>query len=166
MTAYAHFDDEVPLEVPMCVSSFLVSVDDDGLLIGSMKDPAAWKALDFVAGPDAAFAPGRRVLPASHLRIGEDPEAAARRVAAEQLRAAVSDLRLSRVLTYAAPFEARRQPLHWDFCFVYDADLRLAETPPWFSELVRVPPQDLRRAMFARGHGDVLASLGLLGSDR
>lgn len=149
----------------MCLSSFLVSLDEGGLLVGRMQDPEAWKDLDLVASPDRAFPSGRWVLPASHVRIGEDPEAAARRIAERQLQAALGDLRLARVLSYAGPFESRGQALHWDLCFMYDADLRVEKTPPWFAELRRVPLPDLRAADFARGHGEVLADLGLLPSE-
>ena len=165
MPAFAHFDDEAPLTAAMCVSSFLVSVDEDGLLVGRMRRHEAWTGLDLVASPDRAFDRARWVLPAGHVRVGEDPKAAARRIVERQLQAAVRELRLTRVLSYAAPFESRHQDLHWDLCFVYDADLPAASTPPWFSELRRVPLPQLRVADFARGHGEVLRDLGLLPSE-
>ena len=158
--SFAHFDADHPVPVAGCLSSFLVSVAAGALLLGRMREHEAWASLDAIASGKRAFAGW--VLPAAHLRIGEDPEAAARRVAAEQLRATVRDLRLARVLSYAGPLEARRQALHWDLCFVYDADLEVRRTPAWFAELRRVPLTELTGGRFARGHGDVLADLGLL----
>ena len=160
MSEFAHFDAESPLGVAMCVSSFLVSVDGSGLLVGRMGAHEAWASLDHVASGKAALEGW--VLPAGHVRIGEDPAAAAQRIARDQLRAEVPDLRLARVLSYAGPLPSRGQQTHWDLCFVYDAELEVGDTPPWFVELRRVPLTDLRREQFARGHGDVLADLGLL----
>lgn len=88
---------------------------------------------------------------------------AARRIARGQVRSSVRNLRLARVLTYLERMPSRREEdVHWDLCFVYDADLKLGDAPPWFAELRRVPLKDLRREEFARGHGDVLSDLGLI----
>ncbi len=160
MSGYAHFDDKDPLTTAMCVSSFLLSVDDEGLLVGKMADSDAWKSMEHVASGKAALAGW--VLPAGHLRIGEDPEAAAKRIASEQIRAEMRDFRLARVLSFADPLPSRGQAMHWDLCFVYDADLEVKETPPWFTEIRRVPLGSLRRDEFSRGHGDLLARLGLI----
>ena len=160
MSEFAHFDAESPLGAAMCVSSFLVSVDGGGLLVGRMAAHEAWASLDHVASGKTALEGW--ALPAGHTRIGEDPAAAAQRIAREQLRAAVPELRLARVLSYAGPLPSRRQETHWDLCFVYDAELTVTDTPPWFAELRRVPLPSLRRDRFVRGHGDVLADLGLL----
>ena len=160
MSAFAHFDAQDPLGVAMCVSSFLVSVDGEGLLAGRMREHEAWSSLDHVASGKDALAGW--VLPAAHTRVGEDPAVAALRIATDQLRATVRDVRLARVLSYAEPMPSRGQESHWDLCFVYDADLVVPETPRWFSELRRLPLTGLRRDQFARGHGEVLADLGLL----
>ena len=160
MSSFAHFDEGDPLTVPMCLSSFLVSVEGEGLLVGTMREHETWAALDHVASGKAAL--GGWVLPAGHVRIGEDPAAAAERIGRDQLRASVRDLRLARVLSYAEPLAFRGQAMHWDLCFVYDADLDVPDVPPWFTEIRRVPLTALRREGFARGHGDVLADLGLL----
>ena len=173
MSEFAHFDAAHPLRIPTCISSFLVSVDADGLLVGTMRADAAWASLDHVASGEGALAglvspsgevpPAGRVLPAGHLRIGEDPLTAAQRIVRDQIRASVRDLRLARVLTFFERMPSRREEdVHWDLCFVYDADLDVSEKPPWFAELRRVPVPDLQREKFSRGHGEVLARLGLL----
>lgn len=162
MPSYAHFDADNPLAAAMCLSSFLVSVEDGGLLLGRMQDPDAWKALEPVHSPEHAFGQSKWVLPAAHLRMGEHPDDAARRVAEEQLRASLEDFRMSNVLSYGYALPSRAQDLHWDLCFVYDVELRPEETPAWFAELRRLPLPDVRHGMFARGHGDVLADLNLI----
>jgi ADP-ribose pyrophosphatase YjhB (NUDIX family) len=163
MSDFAHFDRDDPLEDALCLSAFLVSWEKGGLLVGRMRDPKAWETLDAVPGA-AAWRADRWVLPGGHLRAGEHPDAAARRIAADHLRAVLGDLSLRRVLSYAEPRPDLGQAVHWDLCFVYDAELDVAGTPPWFAELRRVDLEDLRRERFARGHGDVLADLGLLPS--
>lgn len=126
-----------------------------------MQDPALWRDLDSVNSV-TPFQPDRWVLPGGHLHLGEDPADAARRIAAEQLQSSIHKLQLGRVLTYAGPLEGRGQRLHWDICFVFDASVRMDGLPPAFAELRRVPPEQLGRLRFARGHDEVLRDLGLL----
>ncbi len=161
MVGFAHFDEGEPLRDALCISSFIVSMTDEGLLIGRMRDHERWKALDRVASGSAAFQEGRSVLPATHLRLGEDPAAAAERIISEQLRARYDDLSLWRVLSFAYPFPDRNQDLHWDLCFTYGAEVEIVTLPPWFVEIRRVLPEDIERLRFARGHGDVIRELGL-----
>jgi ADP-ribose pyrophosphatase YjhB (NUDIX family) len=160
MHRFAHFDAEEPFTDAMCISSFLVSVQNGGLLLGKMKVPAVWDRLDRVASGDRAFTGW--VLPAGHLRVGEGPDAAARRIAEEQLGVSPQGLRLSHTLSWAEPMEERDQALHWDLCFVYDAEMDVETAPEWFAELKRIPLPEVSREMMRRGHDDVLEAIGLL----
>ncbi len=159
---HAHYDALSPLEGGMCLSAFLISINEDGLLMGRMQDPEAWAALEPVQNPEETMAPDRWVLPAAHLREGEHPDAAAQRLAAEQLEGSLEGIRLSHILSFAYPYPPRDQEVHWDLCFIYDVDVELGGTPAHFAELRRVPILDVDYGMFARGHGDVLAELNLV----
>ncbi len=161
MPAFAHFDAEEPLRAAICISSFLVSVDDEGVLVGRIQDPVRWMSMDRIVSGEA-FRGDRWVLPATHLLMGEHPEEAARRIVDEQLGARCHDLKLWRVLSFAAPMPSRGQELHWDLCFVYTAELEVTAVPTNFSELRRLPPSELSGDVFSRGHGEVLESLGVL----
>ncbi|MEE9237372.1 MAG: NUDIX domain-containing protein [Thermoplasmata archaeon] len=161
MPTFAHFDAQDPLEDAMCVSAFLISANKDGILAGRMKDPKAWSSLDRVSAMGLGFREDLWVLPAGHLHVGEHPDAAAERIASDQLRARLRDLRLWHVLSYAEPMPSRNQDLHWDLCFVYKANLEVPAIPPWFSELRRLPLSKLSSAMFARGHGEIVEELAL-----
>ncbi len=161
MPNFAHFDADEPLRDALCISSFLISMNDEGLLLGRMRDHDEWRRLDKIASGGQAFEENRWVLPASHLRIGEDPGAAAERIASGQIKASFSDLSLWRVLSFASPFPSRDQDLHWDICFVYSVEVETEVVPPWFADLKRVAPGDVASLKYARGHGDVIRELGL-----
>lgn len=161
MARFAHFDARSPVVDALCLSAFLVSIEE-GLLVGRMRDPEAWATLDAVQAKGSAFQGERWVLPASHLVVAESPDAAARRIATEQLGGRLRGLTPWRVLSFAGPLASRDEATHWDLCFVYQAEVELAETPPWFAELRRVPLETLRPEAFARGHGEVLEALHLL----
>ncbi len=162
MSRFAHFDAEEPLKDALCVSAFLVSMNDDGLLLGRMRSPKAWEPLDFVKAKGDAFRGDRWVLPAAHLKMGEHPDAAAKRIVSDQLQAVASSLKLWQVFSFVGALPERGQDFHWDLCFVYQADLELVKEPPCFTELQRVSPSGLSSDMFARGHGEVLEKLGVL----
>lgn len=161
MEGFAHYDSEEPLRNALCLSAFLVSMNEEGLLVGQMRDHDRWASLDKIASGTPAFAGDRWVLPASHLRVGEDPIAAAERIASEQLRANYDDLRSWRLLSFASPLPSRGQDLHWDLCFIYSVELEVPTVPPWFAALKRVAPGRIGDLPYARGHGDVLQELGL-----
>lgn len=162
MADYAHFDAAHPVTDALCLSAFLVSLDEEGLLVGKMQDPEAWRRLDAVMSTGPAFGGDRWVLPAGHLQRGEAPDAAAERIAREQLLASSPGLEPWRVLSFAEPMPSRGEDLHWDLCFVYRAAMEVSNVPPSFAELRRLPLARLTRRSFARGHGEVLEALGLL----
>lgn len=161
MAPFAHFDAAAPLRDALCISAFLISARGDRLLAGRTADHPRWPELDSVPRDLSALA-DRWVLPAAHLRLGEDPGDAARRIAADQLEAGLEEATLSAVLSYAAPQTGREQDLHWDLCFAFAAKIALDGTPPWFAELAWIPLAELEDVDFARGHDDILRSMELL----
>lgn len=160
MVRFAHYDAREPVEEALCISAFVVSRTDAGVLVGQMKDVEAWSSLDRVAR-DLRIFQNRWVLPASHLVEAEDPGDAVRRIVREQLLGTLQEATLARVLSHAYGAPERDQELHWDLCFVYEVDVEVPDTPPWFSVLRRLPLDDLARVRFARGHGDILREMGL-----
>ena len=118
------------------------------------------------------FAKGKWLLPASHLKYGEHPEDAVRRIVKEQLTAEAQAIEYRGVWSFA--------DLHWDLCFVYNVKLRnepkvLDEaeaskhpngyfySSQLFSNLEYLRPQDVKNEL-GRGHNEVLRAAGVLKS--
>jgi ADP-ribose pyrophosphatase YjhB (NUDIX family) len=148
-----------------CLSSFLVLRGKGGILVGKMTKPEIWVERFFVG---EMFAPkyaasNKWLLPASHLKYGEKPEAAAERVLVEQLKASKSNLSLLQVQSHLSQNQSDPEDAHWDICFVYGGRLRgKLQKPEWFSDLRFVKPRELASDDFTRGHGDVLRELGAI----
>jgi len=148
-----------------CISVFLVLKGRDGILVGKMTRPEIW--IDrFLVGE--AFAPkyaasGKWLIPASHLKFGEDPEDAAVRVLVEQVGARKSKLSLLQVQSHLSQDPNDPEAAHWDICLIYGGRPRgKVERPEWFSDLRYVKPKELTSEDFTRGHGDVLKELGVI----
>jgi len=148
-----------------CISVFLVLKGRDGILVGKMTRPEIW--IDrFLVGE--AFAPkyaasGKWLIPASHLKFGEDPEDAAVRVLVEQVGARKSKLSLLQVQSHLSQDPNDPEAAHWDICLIYGGRPRgKVERPEWFSDLRFVKPKELTSEDFTRGHGDVLKELGVI----
>jgi len=144
----------------MCLSVFLFVTRGGKILLGKYRDDPAWERL---AGLD----PERRrvhaagwTIPASQLKYGEDPRAAAKRVGEEIL--SMPGLGYSEPRTEVDLYEPNRFPgrLHYDVWFLVDATLpqgvRIA-TPPWYADLDWQDPRTLPAAAYARGHEDVVS---------
>lgn len=148
-----------------CISVFLVLKGRDGILVGKMTRPEIW--IDrFLVGE--AFAPkyaasGKWLIPASHLKFGENPEDAAVRVLVEQVGARKSKLSLLQVQSHLSQDPNDPEAAHWDICLIYGGRPRgKVERPEWFSDLRFVKPKELTSEDFTRGHGDVLKELGVI----
>jgi ADP-ribose pyrophosphatase YjhB (NUDIX family) len=148
-----------------CISTFLVLTGKNGILVGKMAKPEVWVEKFFVG---ETFAPkyassGKWVLPASHLKFGEAPEDAAKRVLAEQLGLRRVKLRLGEVQSHLSQDPNDPEAAHWDVCFVYEGKVRGAfKRPEWFSELTFVKGKGITVQDFTRGHGDVLKKFGVI----
>jgi hypothetical protein len=152
----------------LCLSVFLV-VRSRGrpqdVLLGRVDPAGPW-------GHVAALDPARLralaqqwILPASQLLFFEAPDAAVRRVAAEQLGRPDLEPGSPAVFSeaYPRPGGSARDP-HWDLHFVYRTDwpgggIDEARGRLW-QELAFVDPGTLAPNQFGRGHGDILALIG------
>jgi ADP-ribose pyrophosphatase YjhB (NUDIX family) len=162
----AFFEGHVP-KGGTCVSVFLLLKGKDGLLVGKITKPEVW-INRFLVGPNFApkyVASGKYVLPACHLKYGEDPADAATRVLVEEVGAQKSKLTLLHVQSHLAQDPADPENAHWDLCLVYEGNLEgEVHTPEWFSELKFVNPRELKSDDFTRGHGDVLKKASVISS--
>lgn len=149
-----------PPEGGMCVSTFLFVREGGKILLGTSADHPKWDAL---AGLDASRRRGNAggsVLPASHVKFGEEPRAAPRRVGEEILEIpgrTYSEPRVEKD-TYEARFAKGK--VHDDIWFFADAipprswGLR---TPAWYTEHEWHDPKALPASAYARSHEDVVA---------
>lgn len=144
----------------MCLSVFLFASRDGRIVLGKYKDDPVWEEL---AGldPDRRRTHGRGwTVPATHLKFGEDPRDAARRVGAEILRMPGAEYSEPRVeVDY---YDSKLVPgaKHYDIWFFVDAvpperfELR---APPWYSDLAWQDPSAVPAEAYTRGHEDVVA---------
>jgi ADP-ribose pyrophosphatase YjhB (NUDIX family) len=144
----------------MCVNAFLFVRKGPDILLGKYADHPAW---DELAGLDS----GRRqrfgtgwTVPGSHLKFGEDPRTAARRIGEEILQ--VQDMGYSepRVETDTYPAAFAGGKTHYDIWFFFDATPPprwTAKAPPWYTELAWHDPRTLPASAYARSHEDVVA---------
>lgn len=141
----------------LCLSVFLFVRDAQGrLLLGRYAEDARWTSLGGLdMGRVRKYAEGW-TLPSSHLKIGEDPRDAARRVAAEML--GLPDLRFGEPRVATEVYELARLPgqRHHDVLFLVDAEGAPTDVraPPWYAELAW---RDPATTTFGRGHEDVVA---------
>ena len=142
-----------------CLSSFLILKGKSGVLVGKMTKPEVWVEKFFVG---EQFAPtyaasNKWMLPASHLKYGEKPSDAAKRILNEQAGLKNVSLKFREVQSHLAEDPNDPEAAHWDVCFVYEGSVKgRVERPEWFSELKFVKPKELKSDDFTRGHGDVL----------
>lgn len=146
----------------MCLCAFLFVVKGKKVLLGKYKEHPAWEK---IAGMDEKRVKNNMhgfTLPASHLKFGEDPLDAARRIGEEILM-------LPKGLSYSEPvvqtffYELSIVPgeMHYDVLFLYDLTLGDDfETciPPWYDSLEWFDADDLMNRKFARQHEDVASA--------
>jgi len=102
------------------------------------------------------------MLPASHLKFGESPDESAQRIIRDQLLVEVQNLKLAGIQSHLSGEPTDLENNHWDLCIIYKATVpEPSNVPEWFSELRYVSVENLRSSDFTRGHGDILARLGL-----
>jgi len=149
----------------VCLGAFLLVRREDSILVGKMADPETWVSRFLVAPAyaDGYTKSGKLVLPASHLKFGESPADAARRVLREMLQVEEAYYTLIDVQSHLSESHDHPGEQHWDLCFIYDVRMGGEPgKPSWFSELAYTELQSLRAGDFTRGHGDILEELGLV----
>ncbi len=143
----------------LCINAFLFVRRGDGILLGKYADHPKW---DELAGLDQ----GRRqrfgtgwTVPGTHLKFGEEPRAAARRIGEEILQAHGLHYSEPRVESDFYPAAFAGGNLHYDLWLFYDAEAPTgweAKAPPWYAELAWQNPRTLPASAFARSHEDVV----------
>ena len=144
----------------MCVCAYLFVTRRGQVLLGKYADDPRWEAL---AGldPDRRRTHGKGwTVPASHLKLGEDPRDAARRVGEGAL--GISGMRYSEPRSEVDFYPSKMVPgeMHYDIWFFVDGatpkefELRV---PPWYTELSWQDPRAVPASAYARGHEDVVA---------
>ncbi len=147
---------EIP-EGGICLSAFLVISEtrhEERVLMGHLNPAAPW---DQIGALDPERAEANRngwMLPASHLLIGEAPEAAAERILKEQLGLPTQ---LSGPRVFSEVYGAKN---HWDLEFVFLGNRDQAAQHPAWSELRFVDVNETPRDQIARYHEDILAHVG------
>lgn len=143
----------------MCVNAFLFVRKDSQILLGKYADHPAW---DELAGLDS----GRRqrfgtgwTVPGTHLKFGEEPRAAARRIGEALLEARGLKYSEPRVETDTYPAAFANGKTHYDIWFFFDATPPARwqpKVPAWYSELEWQDPKALPPSAYARSHEDVV----------
>jgi hypothetical protein len=150
-----------------CLSVFLL-IHPPGrpteVLLGQVDPTFAWDRVGALDTGRVRSVLGKWMLPSSHLIEFEEPAAAARRVATEQLEAPEVRLHGPDVHSEAYPTGgAEPGLLHWDLHFVFEGEWpagRALRARP-FTELRFFSPQAPPPGRIARGGGDVLRLSGL-----
>ncbi len=150
-----------------CLSAFVLLRSRSApsrVVMGRMNPAAPW---DHIGALDPGRVEAHRhgwMLPSSHLIFGEAPEAAARRILAEQLGLTARTLAGPKVLSEVYPPKRHpRRSTHWDLGFLFDGEVReeeLRPVPAW-ETLAFVDPRTLRAGDVARSHEDILAAAGI-----
>lgn len=156
---------EVP-EGGLCLSAFLLITERghaDRVLMGHLNPAAPWDHIGALDASRTAVHSKGWMLPSSHLLVNEAPDAAARRIAAEQLER--PDLTFSDAKVVSEVYTPRRFPdlvKHWDLEFLFRGEWPGGPAPEaaaW-TDLRFVDTTTMPKSAMARSHEDVLASAG------
>ena len=156
---------EVP-EGGLCLSAFLVLTErghPGRVLLGHLDPAAPWDHIGALDASRTAVHSKGWMLPSSHLIVCESPDAAARRIAEEQLGR--TDLVLSEPRVVSEVATPKRFPglaRHWDLEFIYRGEWPDTATPraPAWTDLKFVDLTATPKAEIARSHEDILESAG------
>ena len=143
----------------MCLCAFLFVVRGEKILLGKYADHPAWENLSGMESKRVKANARGWTIPASHLKFGEDPRDAARRIGEEILT-------LDKGLVYSEPsvttffYEPAIAPgeKHFDVLFLFDVSVEAGvnvRKPPWYEALEWIAIEALRHEHFARQHEDV-----------
>jgi ADP-ribose pyrophosphatase YjhB (NUDIX family) len=146
----------------MCLCVFLFVKRGDKILLGKYKEHPEWEK---IAGMDEKRVKNNTygyTLPASHLKFGEDPSDAAKRILKEIL-CLPDSLLLSEPIVQTFFYEVAVAPgeMHFDVLFLYDVILDESiniTLPPWYASLEWFDTDILMNQKFARQHEDVVSA--------
>jgi ADP-ribose pyrophosphatase YjhB (NUDIX family) len=143
----------------MCLCAFLFVVSEGKILLGKYADHPAWEPLCGMESRRIKANAHGWTIPASHLKFGEDPRDAARRIGEEILT-------LDKGLVYSEPYvktffyEPAIAPgeKHFDVLFLFEVSVEAGfkvRKPPWYETLEWLDIKAVSREPFARQHEDV-----------
>jgi len=146
----------------MCLCVFLFVVKGRQVLLGKYREHPAWEK---ITGMDEKRVKNNQhglTLPASHLKFGEDPMDAARRIG-EEILMLPEGLSYSEPLVQTFFYELSFVPgeMHFDVLFLYDVLLDEninTDLPPWYASLEWFDIDLLMNLKFARQHEDVVSA--------
>jgi ADP-ribose pyrophosphatase YjhB (NUDIX family) len=144
----------------MCLCAFLFVMSRGKILLGRYADHPAWEQLCGMDSKRVKTNAGGWTIPASHLKFGEDPRNAARRIGEEILT-------LDKGLVYSEPYvktffyEPAIAPgeKHFDVLFLFEVSVKAGVKggkPPWYEALEWFDIGTVHREQFARQHEDVM----------
>lgn len=153
----------------LCLSAFVIARDrSGGILVGRPHAHAAWASDGGLPVRHARNLEndGVWLLPATHLKMEEPPDRAAKRIARRWVGLRRAEPRFLMVQSHLRPSSLwkgesiyRTGRNHWDICFVYEVRAAApARKPAWWSELRFIDKRTLRQLKLGRGHRDVLQS--------
>jgi len=152
----------------MCLSAYLVLRSPTApreVLVGRVNPSGPWWEVAALDEKRVAGLGDRWVLPATQLLLFEGPQQAALRIASEMLGRPTLNVGLPRVFSEAYVRGSASPDPHWDLQFVFSAPWPGGPLEPsrgqLWSELRFVDVERTPAAAFGRGHGDVLALVGL-----
>jgi ADP-ribose pyrophosphatase YjhB (NUDIX family) len=143
----------------MCLCAFLFVLSGGKILLGRYADHPAWEQLCGMESRRVKANALGWTIPACHLKFGEDPRDAARRIGEEILT-------LEKGLVYSEPYvktffyEPAIAPgeKHFDVLFLFEVSVKAGDKfgkPPWYETLEWFDIGTVRREQFARQHEDV-----------
>jgi len=146
----------------MCLCVFLFVIRGREVLLGKYREHTAWEK---IAGLDERRVKSNQngfTLPASHLKFGEDPADAARRIG-EEILILPNDLSYSEPVVQTFFYELSIVPgkMHFDVLFLYDLVLKEnyeIGIPPWYASLEWFDMDILMNLKYARQHEDVVSA--------
>jgi ADP-ribose pyrophosphatase YjhB (NUDIX family) len=143
----------------MCLCAFLFVLQGGKILLGRYADHPDWEQLCGMESKRVKANACGWTIPASHLKFGEDPRDAARRIGE-------AILTLDKDLVYSEPsvttffYEPAIAPgeKHFDVQFLFEASRAAAinvRKPPWYEALEWFDIGVMQRLPYARQHEDV-----------
>ena len=163
VTSFARFRSQPGGSPPglTCISTFVLVKKDESILLGKLTKPEDWfdEFLLYKERPENWMNKWR--LPGSHLKQGEHPEDAARRILEKQLGLGDFEFHLKQVQSHTSSLQSGPDDIHWDLCFIYDATTSEEPKPnQYFSEISYFKMEDIKIDELGSQHGGVIPLLG------
>lgn len=162
MPTFARFRSQPPAVPPglTCISAFVLVKKEKSILLGKLTSPEDWfdEFSLYKERPEAWIDKWR--IPGSHLRQGEHPEDAAKRILEKQLGLADFDIHLYQVQSHTSTLRSGTEDIHWDICFIYEATTSQEPKPNrYFSAVSYFKTEDINIDELGSQQGEVIPML-------